>query len=412
MGAVLSHVEAVSRQAILGSDGLPETAGGSFPASIPDQFLRGAVHGIALAYLCEIVDSYNPGRYLHSLDAGYLKVPMINKTLVGGPAFNYAAPKLWNSLPLTVKNAPLDDTDLRWSGGSSTAQEQRGHKFNPSLTHSQVLTHWGGWRYKCTQAKEWGKSSNSHSRDYKDHKGKAEGQHTTYHVSRGRDLFPPSLLSILFSLPWSVPTGAKLNLEPAAVRGGCHSDDITPQAKEAMETERLLAPPPLEPGWLSSWHSKVSSGPRASQTASSVVPPGKPRITRRSPEPDASSAPPCSSAPLEARSKVSRTGSHSEPICTEVPHTCVGGVMIMEDVSCMSHCRRAKQSMVELTHLPAIPHKELLTQLVNKDALGFFLFGKDGNHVSQPVWVAGRDRNVENKIVEEANLRQYGYEDR
>uniref|UniRef100_A0A8C9WC19 Reverse transcriptase domain-containing protein n=1 Tax=Scleropages formosus TaxID=113540 RepID=A0A8C9WC19_SCLFO len=43
-----------------------------------------AIHGIALAYLCEIINLYIPGRYLCSLDAGYLKVPVINKTSVGG----------------------------------------------------------------------------------------------------------------------------------------------------------------------------------------------------------------------------------------------------------------------------------------------------------------------------------------
>uniref|UniRef100_A0A8C9TJG9 Reverse transcriptase domain-containing protein n=1 Tax=Scleropages formosus TaxID=113540 RepID=A0A8C9TJG9_SCLFO len=64
------------------------------------------IHGIAPAYLCETINLYIPGRYLRSLDAGYLKVPVINKTSVGGRAFSYRAPKLWNSLPVTVRNAP------------------------------------------------------------------------------------------------------------------------------------------------------------------------------------------------------------------------------------------------------------------------------------------------------------------
>ena len=62
--------------------------------------------GMAPAYLQHALVPYQPGRSLRSQNANLLIVPRIHKTTVGGRAFSYLAPQLWNSLPADVKQAP------------------------------------------------------------------------------------------------------------------------------------------------------------------------------------------------------------------------------------------------------------------------------------------------------------------
>ncbi|MCJ8744369.1 hypothetical protein PDJAM_G00117870, partial [Pangasius djambal] len=62
-----------------------------------------ALNGLAPQYLSDMLVLYVPPRLLRSKDAGCLSVPRIAKT--GGRAFSYQAPKLWNSLPVNVREA-------------------------------------------------------------------------------------------------------------------------------------------------------------------------------------------------------------------------------------------------------------------------------------------------------------------
>ncbi|XP_053337506.1 uncharacterized protein LOC128509700 [Clarias gariepinus] len=64
-----------------------------------------ALNGLAPQYLSELLVSYNPPRLLRSKDAGCLLVPRIIKNTAGGRAFSYKAPKLWNSLPNSVRDS-------------------------------------------------------------------------------------------------------------------------------------------------------------------------------------------------------------------------------------------------------------------------------------------------------------------
>ncbi|XP_054872842.1 F-BAR and double SH3 domains protein 1 isoform X2 [Amphiprion ocellaris] len=52
-----------------------------------------------------ISSSFYPSRTLHSQTAGLLVVPRISKSRMGGRAFSYQAPLLWNQLPVWVREA-------------------------------------------------------------------------------------------------------------------------------------------------------------------------------------------------------------------------------------------------------------------------------------------------------------------
>lgn len=64
-----------------------------------------ALSGQAPVYLKELVVPYNPSRALRSLNAGLLVVPSVSRSSMGGRAFSYQAPLLWNHLPSTVRGA-------------------------------------------------------------------------------------------------------------------------------------------------------------------------------------------------------------------------------------------------------------------------------------------------------------------
>uniref|UniRef100_A0A8C6Q3D2 Reverse transcriptase domain-containing protein n=1 Tax=Nothobranchius furzeri TaxID=105023 RepID=A0A8C6Q3D2_NOTFU len=57
-------------------------------------------------YLCELVHYYNPPRALRSEDKLILAVPNARLKSCGERAFSVCAPKLWNALPLLVRQAP------------------------------------------------------------------------------------------------------------------------------------------------------------------------------------------------------------------------------------------------------------------------------------------------------------------
>ncbi|XP_056587301.1 uncharacterized protein LOC130407959 isoform X1 [Triplophysa dalaica] len=64
-----------------------------------------ALNGLAPTYLTELLSRYNPSRSLRSQNLGLLTIPRITKSTKGGRAFSYVAPKLWNSLPDTIRGS-------------------------------------------------------------------------------------------------------------------------------------------------------------------------------------------------------------------------------------------------------------------------------------------------------------------
>ncbi|TWW76565.1 hypothetical protein D4764_13G0012270 [Takifugu flavidus] len=65
---------------------------------LPVQVLR----GLAPSYLEELVIPYQPNRSLHSQNADLLVVPRVSRSRMGGRAFSYQAPLLWNQLPVQL----------------------------------------------------------------------------------------------------------------------------------------------------------------------------------------------------------------------------------------------------------------------------------------------------------------------
>ncbi len=64
-----------------------------------------ALNGLAPQYLSELLSHYIPSRPLRSQNSGRLIIPRISKSTAGGRSFSYLAPKLWNNLPNTVREA-------------------------------------------------------------------------------------------------------------------------------------------------------------------------------------------------------------------------------------------------------------------------------------------------------------------
>uniref|UniRef100_A0AAQ6IH18 Reverse transcriptase domain-containing protein n=1 Tax=Anabas testudineus TaxID=64144 RepID=A0AAQ6IH18_ANATE len=64
----------------------------------------------APSYLKDLIVPYLPSRTLHSQTAGLLVVPRVSKCRMGGRAFSYQAPLLWNQLPVQVREADTVST--------------------------------------------------------------------------------------------------------------------------------------------------------------------------------------------------------------------------------------------------------------------------------------------------------------
>ncbi len=64
-----------------------------------------ALNGLAPQYLSELLSHFSPSRPLRSQNSGHLIIPRISKSTAGGRSFSYLAPKLWNNLPNTVREA-------------------------------------------------------------------------------------------------------------------------------------------------------------------------------------------------------------------------------------------------------------------------------------------------------------------
>ncbi len=64
-----------------------------------------ALNGLAPHYLSKLLSHYSPPRLLHSQNSGHLIIPRISTSTPGCRSFSYLAPKLWNNLPNTVREA-------------------------------------------------------------------------------------------------------------------------------------------------------------------------------------------------------------------------------------------------------------------------------------------------------------------
>ncbi len=64
-----------------------------------------ALHNLAPQYLSQLLHVYTPSRALRSSSSISLVVPRIRLTTMGARSFSYTAPRLWNSLPLNIRNS-------------------------------------------------------------------------------------------------------------------------------------------------------------------------------------------------------------------------------------------------------------------------------------------------------------------
>ena len=69
-------------------------------------FVFKCLNGLAPIYLSELLEPYAPTRALRSADQLLLVVPKAKLKLRGNRAFAVAAPKLWNELPLHIRQSP------------------------------------------------------------------------------------------------------------------------------------------------------------------------------------------------------------------------------------------------------------------------------------------------------------------
>ena len=62
-----------------------------------------AQHQMAPSYLCDLLQVHHPSRSLRSSSQHQLVVPRTKTTTYGRRAFSVAAPSLWNSLPMSLR---------------------------------------------------------------------------------------------------------------------------------------------------------------------------------------------------------------------------------------------------------------------------------------------------------------------
>jgi len=62
-------------------------------------------------YLADLLHAYTPSRALRSSDKNLLTIPYI-KSAIGRRSFSFAAPTVWNSLPLDLRSSPTPELFL------------------------------------------------------------------------------------------------------------------------------------------------------------------------------------------------------------------------------------------------------------------------------------------------------------
>jgi hypothetical protein len=65
-----------------------------------------ALHGLAPKYIVDMLEPYQPSRNLRSKSQLLLAQPATNLKTFGDRSFSYAAPLLWNKLPLVIRQSP------------------------------------------------------------------------------------------------------------------------------------------------------------------------------------------------------------------------------------------------------------------------------------------------------------------
>ena len=63
------------------------------------------LNGQSPTYLTSLINCYKPVRSLRSSDRLLLQVPNVSTATYGQRTFSFCAPKLWNTLPQTIKQA-------------------------------------------------------------------------------------------------------------------------------------------------------------------------------------------------------------------------------------------------------------------------------------------------------------------
>ncbi|ROI16503.1 Activin receptor type-1C [Anabarilius grahami] len=77
----------------------------SFESHVSSIYKTAFFHFKNISKLSELLMHYSPSGLLRSQNSGQLIIPRISKSTAGGRSFSYLAPKLWNSLPITVLEA-------------------------------------------------------------------------------------------------------------------------------------------------------------------------------------------------------------------------------------------------------------------------------------------------------------------
>ena len=66
-------------------------------------FCHKCINNRAPMYLKDLLEIYVPSRHLRSAEENFLRVPAVKSNKLGGRAFSYVAPKIWNSLPREIR---------------------------------------------------------------------------------------------------------------------------------------------------------------------------------------------------------------------------------------------------------------------------------------------------------------------
>ena len=62
--------------------------------------------GMAPGYICDLLIPYKPSRTLRSGDKSQLAQPRSHRHTLGDRAFSIYAPRVWNALPLEIRQSP------------------------------------------------------------------------------------------------------------------------------------------------------------------------------------------------------------------------------------------------------------------------------------------------------------------